>query len=73
MGGRIVGRHFGDLRKDADRARAIAFGKRRIRELLQAHAHGTPAEVNRAMRAALRAWQGTQHRRDDLTFFCFRT
>lgn len=54
-------------------ARAIAFGKRRIRELLQAHAHGTPAEVNRAMRAALRAWQGTQPRRDDLTFFCFRT
>ncbi|ODU58211.1 MAG: protein-serine/threonine phosphatase [Comamonadaceae bacterium SCN 68-20] len=54
-------------------ARAIAFGKRRIRELLLEHAHGTPAEVNRAMRAALGAWQGTQHRRDDLTFFCFRT
>ena len=53
--------------------RAIALGKRRLRELLIEHRHGTPEEVNHAVHAALRDWQGEQHRRDDLTFFCFRT
>lgn len=53
--------------------RAIAMGKRRVSELLLTHAASTPAEVNRAILAALNEWQGSHHRRDDLTFFCFRT
>ncbi|WP_326543171.1 SpoIIE family protein phosphatase [Pseudorhodoferax sp.] len=51
--------------------RAIALGKRRVRELLQQSRGQAPAEVNRALQAALRAWQGEHHRRDDLSFFCF--
>lgn len=53
--------------------RAIALGKRRVRELLQDHAQGTPAEINQAVLGALANWQGEHHRRDDLTFFCFCT
>lgn len=53
--------------------RAIALGKRRLRELLLDHAQLPPVEVNRAVLSALTAWQGEHHRRDDLTFFCFRT
>lgn len=54
-------------------ARAIAFGKRRLREVLLAHAHRAPAYLNREVLAALQAWQGEHRRRDDLTFFSFRT
>ncbi|WP_280191017.1 SpoIIE family protein phosphatase [Delftia sp. PS-11] len=53
--------------------RGIAFGKKRVRELLQQQGAGSPAEINQALLAALLAWQGGHHRRDDLTFFCFRT
>lgn len=53
-------------------AKAIAFGKRRVRELLAAHRGLAPAAINRAMQKELQAWQGAHHRRDDLTFFCFR-
>ena len=53
--------------------RAIAFGKRRVRELLLDKRERSAAEVNRAVLYALRDWQGEQHRRDDLTLFCFRT
>ncbi|MBO0989957.1 SpoIIE family protein phosphatase [Delftia sp. SD018] len=53
--------------------RGITFGKKRVRELLLEQAGRTPAEINRALLAALQAWQGEHHRRDDLTFFCFRT
>jgi serine phosphatase RsbU (regulator of sigma subunit) len=53
--------------------RAIAFGKRRLRELLLAQRERTSAEVNQAVLDALRVWQGEHHRRDDLTLFCFRT
>ncbi|KFJ09628.1 CBS domain protein [Delftia acidovorans] len=53
--------------------RGITFGKKRVRELLLEQAGHTPAEINRALLAALQAWQGEHHRRDDLTFFCFRT
>jgi serine phosphatase RsbU (regulator of sigma subunit) len=53
--------------------RGITFGKKRVRELLLEQAGRTPAEINRAVLAALQAWQGEHHRRDDLTFFCFRT
>lgn len=37
--------------------RAIALGKRRVRELLLAHREETPAQVNRAVLDALQAWQ----------------
>jgi len=53
--------------------RAIAFGKRRVRELLLAQRERSSAQVNRAVLDALRDWQGEHHRRDDLTLFCFRT
>ncbi|MCX2863194.1 SpoIIE family protein phosphatase [Paucibacter sp. PLA-PC-4] len=52
--------------------KAIAFGKRRIRELLLARREQPTAEINRALLDALQAWQGPHHRRDDLSFFCFR-
>jgi len=53
--------------------RAIAFGKRRVRELLLGLRERPSAEVNRALLDALRVWQGEHHRRDDLTLFCFHT
>ncbi|MCU7372682.1 SpoIIE family protein phosphatase [Paucibacter sp. O1-1] len=52
--------------------KAIAFGKRRIRELLLAQRERPAADINRALLDALQAWQGPHHRRDDLSFFCFR-
>ena len=52
--------------------KAIAFGKRRIRELLLAQRERPTADINRALLDALQAWQGPHHRRDDLSFFCFR-
>ena len=51
--------------------RAIALGKRRVRELLQCTPQRTPAAVNAALREALRSWQGEHHRRDDLCFLSF--
>lgn len=53
--------------------RAIALGKRRIGEGLLRHRDHAPSEVNRYMLDCLGAWQGEQGRRDDVTFFCFRT
>lgn len=53
--------------------RAIAFGKRRVRELLLGQRGRPSAEVNLAVLEALRVWQGEHHRRDDLTLFSFRT
>ena len=53
--------------------RAIALGKKRVRELLLEQRAQTPAQVNQAVLGALKTWQGEHHRRDDLTFFCFRT
>jgi serine phosphatase RsbU (regulator of sigma subunit) len=51
--------------------RAIALGKKRVREaVLGAPAH-KPADVNGAVLQALRSWQGEHHRRDDLTFLSF--
>ncbi|MDQ7990000.1 MAG: SpoIIE family protein phosphatase [Candidatus Dactylopiibacterium sp.] len=52
--------------------RAIAFGKRRIRERLLACRDRSAAGINLCMQDALRAWQGPHRRRDDLTFFCCR-
>ena len=51
--------------------RAIALGKKRVREAMLGAPARTPAAVNRAVREALRAWQGAHHRRDDLSFFSF--
>lgn len=53
--------------------RGITFGKKRVRELLLEQAGRSPAEINRTLQAALQSWQAEHHRRDDLTFFCFRT
>lgn len=53
--------------------RAIGLGKRRIRELLLLQRERTPSEINQAVLDTLCHWQGEHHRRDDLTFFCFRT
>ncbi|MET0268738.1 MAG: SpoIIE family protein phosphatase [Duganella sp.] len=55
-------------------ARAIALGKRRVREVLleQAEAAGSSAAVADALLQTLQSWQGDQPRRDDLTFFCCR-
>ena len=76
--------------------RGIAFGKRRVLEILlrSLTADGQPdnpinpanpvnaagavtaitaQQVNQAVLTGLRDWQGDNHRRDDLTFFCFRT
>lgn len=50
----------------------IAYGKRRIRDLLLAQRAAPAASLNQAMLDDFQAWQGAQPRRDDLTFFCFR-
>lgn len=53
--------------------RAIAFGKRRLSELLVAHRALAPEPFSEVVLHTLREWQGEHHRRDDLTFFSFRT
>ncbi|KQQ32365.1 protein serine/threonine phosphatase [Duganella sp. Leaf126] len=52
--------------------KAIAFGKRRVRELLAAQGGASARALAQTLLAALGAWQGAQPRRDDLTFFCCR-
>jgi len=52
--------------------KAIAFGKRRIRDVLLANRHQPSGIINQAMLDTFAQWQGPQKRRDDLTFFCFR-
>jgi serine phosphatase RsbU (regulator of sigma subunit) len=53
-------------------ARDIAYGKRRMRDVLLTHRDEGAATVAQAMLADYQAWQGEQPRRDDLTFFCLR-
>ncbi|MBG6220692.1 MULTISPECIES: SpoIIE family protein phosphatase [unclassified Janthinobacterium] len=53
-------------------ARDIAYGKRRMRELLLAQRDARASDVAAALLQDSAAWQGAQPRRDDLTFFCFR-
>ena len=53
-------------------ARDIAYGKRRMRELLLAQRDSSAGDVAAALLQDSAAWQGAQPRRDDLTFFCFR-
>ena len=54
-------------------SREIAYGKRRMRDAMLAQRHATAAQAGAALLADFLAWQGEQPRRDDLTFFCFRT
>ncbi|MBB5607119.1 MULTISPECIES: SpoIIE family protein phosphatase [unclassified Janthinobacterium] len=53
-------------------SRDIAYGKRRMREQLLARRDGPAREVAASLLHDVKAWQGAQPRRDDLTFFCFR-
>ena len=50
----------------------IAYGKRRMRELLLARRTECALHLGQALLDDFGAWQGAQPRRDDLTFFCFR-
>ncbi len=50
----------------------IAYGKRRMRDVMLAQRGAGAHDVSDAMLADYQAWQGEQPRRDDLTFFCFR-
>lgn len=52
--------------------KSIAFGKRRVRELLSENADASAPALSGVVLEALAAWQGPQPRRDDLTFFCCR-
>jgi serine phosphatase RsbU (regulator of sigma subunit) len=53
-------------------AKDIAYGKRRMRDVLLAQRTECARHVSQAMLDDYQAWQGAQPRRDDLTFFCFR-
>jgi len=53
-------------------AKDIAYGKRRMRDVLLAQRTQCARHVSQAMLDDYQAWQGEQPRRDDLTFFCFR-
>jgi serine phosphatase RsbU (regulator of sigma subunit) len=50
----------------------IAYGKRRMRDVLLAWRTECARHIAQAMLDDYQAWQGAQPRRDDLTFFCFR-
>jgi serine phosphatase RsbU (regulator of sigma subunit) len=52
--------------------REIAYGKRRIRDVLLAQRAAPAAQLSQALLDDFQAWQGAQPRRDDLTFFCCR-
>ena len=53
-------------------ARYIAYGKRRMRDVLLAQRTRCARHVAQALLDDYQAWQGEQPRRDDLTFFYFR-
>jgi serine phosphatase RsbU (regulator of sigma subunit) len=50
----------------------IAYGKRRMRDVLLAWRTECARHIAQAMLDDYQSWQGAQPRRDDLTFFCFR-
>ncbi len=52
--------------------RGIAFGKRRLKELLRSHRHLPMSEQRNALKEAFYAYQGAHTRRDDITLFGFR-
>ena len=53
-------------------AKDIAYGKRRMRDVLLAQRTECARHISQAMLDDYQLWQGAQPRRDDLTFFCFR-
>jgi serine phosphatase RsbU (regulator of sigma subunit) len=53
-------------------AKDIAYGKRRMRDVLLGQRTECARHVAQAMLDDYQAWQGEQPRRDDLTFFCLR-
>ena len=52
--------------------RGIAFGKRRLKELLRAHSHLPMNEQRNVLKKVFYAYQGAHTRRDDITLFGFR-
>ncbi|QFY42837.1 SpoIIE family protein phosphatase [Candidatus Methylospira mobilis] len=50
----------------------IAFGKRRLSDLIKQNHHKAMPSQRDAVLQAFYAWQGTQRRRDDVCFFGFR-
>lgn len=52
--------------------RRIAFGKKRLKQLLHDHRHLPMAEQENAIVQAFLAYQGNEERRDDVTLFGFR-
>jgi serine phosphatase RsbU (regulator of sigma subunit) len=52
--------------------RKIAFGKRRALDLIVAHRENGPFVIRERLLNAFSEWQGTQSRRDDVTFFLTR-
>lgn len=52
--------------------RKIAFGKRRALDLILAQRESAPSSISANLLNALVEWQGTQSRRDDVTFFFAR-
>ncbi|THF58593.1 MAG: hypothetical protein E8F57_04895 [Methylophaga nitratireducenticrescens] len=54
-------------------AKKIAFGKRHIRDTLHLCKQQTTKEICQSLLAQFNSWQGSEPRRDDLTFFCFRS
>jgi serine phosphatase RsbU (regulator of sigma subunit) len=50
-------------------AKNIAFGKQRLRRAMQEYRHLPMAELGKQLMAGHRSYQGTQRRRDDVTFF----
>lgn len=53
-------------------AKRIAFGKRRTREVILKHRRQTMAEQRNALLAALKEYQGTEPRKDDVSAIGFR-
>lgn len=49
-----------------------AFGNARLAETLAAAATNSPSSLVKAVQRALRRWQGSEERRDDLTLLAFR-
>lgn len=52
--------------------RKIAFGKRRVLDLIISHRENGPFAIRERLLNGLSDWQGTQSRRDDVTFFLTR-
>lgn len=51
--------------------KSIAHGRKRLNKLLTEHREQTPQQLGDTLLANFAAWQGQQHRRDDVCFFVF--